>query len=294
MTEETQVVNPVIETADLSPGRAIVLAREARNMTTAEVAQHLKFGVKQIEALEADDYSKLPGNTLVRGMIRSYAKLLQIDPEPLLSAHGRRQIPAEVTVDLRSERIPFPDGVKRSTRTYGLLTIVILMGVVGIAYEWQMAPSDSAAVVFVAPSKSTNDRQPARSADASTPAMPLAALPVPTDGQVSGASPAGAPPAGQEPEVAVTSVKLVKPPKPGSLRRIDLEFDKDSWVEIKQSDGRTLLSQINRGGTRQVLEGTPPFSVVIGNAPAVHMRYNDESIDLKPHFRVDVARLTLE
>jgi cytoskeleton protein RodZ len=65
-------------------------------------------------------------------------------------------------------------------------------------------------------------------------------------------------------------------------------------VEIKQSDGRTLLSQINRGGTRQVLEGTPPFSVVIGNAPAVHMRYNDESIDLKPHFRVDVARLTLE
>ncbi len=289
MTIEAQADALTGEAADLSPGRAIALAREARNMTTGEVAQHLKFGVKQIEALEADDYSKLPGNTLVRGMIRSYAKLLQIDPAPLLEAHGRRQIPSEVTVDLRSERIPFPDGVKRSTRTYGLLTLVILVAVAGIAYEWQMVPGDSAALVFVAPSKAPIDAQPSRPPETGAPAMPVVAAPVLIE------APAGrAIPVGQEPEVAVTSVRLVKSPKPGALRRIDLEFDKDSWVEIKQGDGRLLLSQINKGGTRQALEGMPPFSVVIGNAPSVRMRYNDESVDLRPHFRVDVARLTLE
>jgi cytoskeleton protein RodZ len=265
-------------------------------MTTAEVAQHLKFGVKQIEALEADDYSKLPGNTLVRGMIRSYAKLLQIDAAPLLTAHGRRQIPAEVTVDLRSERIPFPDGVKRSTRTYGLLTLVILVAVIGIVYEWQMSPGDSNPVVLVSPAQTPGEAPPARQGDSAAPVMPVVAAPVPGDGQAAslGVPSAGIPPAGQEPEVAVTSVKLVKLPKPGALRRIDLEFDKDSWVEIKQGDGRTLISQINRGGTRQMLEGTPPFAVVIGNAPAVRMRYNDEAVDLKPHFKIDVARLTLE
>jgi cytoskeleton protein RodZ len=278
------------KTVDVSPGCAISQVRQARNMTTAEVAQHLKFSVKQIEALEADDYGKLHGSTLVRGMIRSYAKLLQIDVAPLLAAHSRRQIPAEVTVDLRSKRIPFPDGVRRSTRTYALLSVVILITVAGIAYEWRMAPTEPAKPVFIAPVKLTGELGPGGSVDATAkPAMPVVASPLSPEG-----IPSGQPYTGLEPEVAVTSVRLAKTPPLGALRRIDLEFGKDSWVEIKQGDGRTLLSQLNAAGTKQTLEGKPPFSLVIGNAPTVRLRYNDESVDLRPHFKVDVARLTLE
>lgn len=290
MTDESQLMDAAEKTVDVSPGCAISQVRQARNMTTAEVAQHLKFSVKQIEALEADDYGKLHGSTLVRGMIRSYAKLLQIDVAPLLDAHSRRQIPAEVTVDLRSKRIPFPDGVRRSTRTYALLSVVILITVAGIAYEWRMAPTGPAKPVFIAPAKLTGELGPGGSVDASAkPAMPVVASPLSPEG-----IPSGQPYNGLEPEVAVTSVRLAKTPPLGALRRIDLEFGKDSWVEIKQGDGRTLLSQLNAAGTKQTLEGKPPFSLVIGNAPTVRLRYNDESVDLRPHFKVDVARLTLE
>ncbi len=290
MTDESQLMDAAEKTVDVSPGCAISQVRQARNMTTAEVAQHLKFSVKQIEALEADDYGKLHGSTLVRGMIRSYAKLLQIDVAPLLAAHSRRQIPAEVTVDLRSKRIPFPDGVRRSTRTYALLSVVILITVAGIAYEWRMAPTEPAKPVFIAPVKLTGELGPGGSVDATAkPAMPVVASPLSPEG-----IPSGQPYTGLEPEVAVTSVRLAKTPPLGALRRIDLEFGKDSWVEIKQGDGRTLLSQLNAAGTKQTLEGKPPFSLVIGNAPTVRLRYNDESVDLRPHFKVDVARLTLE
>jgi len=288
VTTEAQLPEETGEAADLSPGRAITRVREARNMTTAEVAQHLKFGVKQIEALEADDYSKLPGNTLVRGMIRSYAKLLQIDPVPLLEAFSRRNIPSEVTVDLRAKRIPFPDGVKRSTRAYALFTAAILLVVAGVVYEWRTSPGESTAMVFMSsPKPVSGTAQLAPTESAAAPSSPL--LAAPAEG-----APTGQPEAGDEPEVAVTSVKLAKTPKPGSLRRIELEFEKASWVEIKQGDGRILLSQLNAGGTRQVLEGKPPFSVVIGNAPMVRLKYNEEPVDLRPHFKVDVARLTLE
>jgi hypothetical protein len=34
--------------------------------------------------------------------------------------------------------------------------------------------------------------------------------------------------------------------------------------------------------------------VVIGNAVNVRLKYNDAPVDLRPHFKVDVARLTLE
>jgi cytoskeleton protein RodZ len=76
--------------------------------------------------------------------------------------------------------------------------------------------------------------------------------------------------------------------------RIRLEFDSDSWVEIKEKDGRTLMSQLNPAGARRVVVGRPPLSVVIGNAAAVRLTYNDAPVDLKPYVKIEVARLTLE
>ena len=55
-----------------------------------------------------------------------------------------------------------------------------------------------------------------------------------------------------------------------------------------------LLSQLNQPGTRQVIQGVPPFDVVIGNAAKVRLKYDDAPVDLRPYFKVDVARLKLE
>ena len=84
-----------------SPGRTLAAARAERNLSVADISQQIKYGVKQIAAIEADDYAKLPGTTFVRGMIRGYAKLVQLDPQPLLAELGRRDLPPAVTVDLR-------------------------------------------------------------------------------------------------------------------------------------------------------------------------------------------------
>ena len=82
--------------------------------------------------------------------------------------------------------------------------------------------------------------------------------------------------------------------KASGTNRIELEFDKLSWVEIKQANGKVLMSQLNPAGTRQFVEGMPPFEIVIGNAPSVRLKYNDAPVDLRPYFKVDVARLALE
>ncbi|MFL6228256.1 MAG: helix-turn-helix domain-containing protein, partial [Pyrinomonadaceae bacterium] len=86
---------------DMAPGKLLARLRTERKLSVADVAQRLKYAVRQIEALEAEEFSRLPGTTFVRGMIRGYAKLLEIDPEPLLRSLEKRQIPGTVTVDLR-------------------------------------------------------------------------------------------------------------------------------------------------------------------------------------------------
>ena len=54
-------------------------------MSLEDVANQLKFSPRLIEALEAGEFDKLPGRTFARGMLRSYAKLLKLDPAPILA-----------------------------------------------------------------------------------------------------------------------------------------------------------------------------------------------------------------
>jgi cytoskeleton protein RodZ len=77
-------------------------------------------------------------------------------------------------------------------------------------------------------------------------------------------------------------------------RRINLKFERASWVEIRNRDGRILLSQLNPAGAEQTVEGKPPFSLVIGNAQHVRLSYEDRQVDLTPHIKVEVARFTLD
>jgi cytoskeleton protein RodZ len=59
-------------------------------------------------------------------------------------------------------------------------------------------------------------------------------------------------------------------------------------------DGRILTSQLNAAGTTRIVEGAPPFQLVIGNSQHVHLSYRERPIDLSPYARLDVARLRLE
>lgn len=59
--------------------------RESRRMSANEVSQRLKFSVRQIEALEAEDWSRLPTGVSLRGFVRNYARFLEADVEAVLT-----------------------------------------------------------------------------------------------------------------------------------------------------------------------------------------------------------------
>jgi len=59
-------------------------ARKARLLEEIDVAQALKLGPRQVEALENGDWQGLPGQTFIRGFVRNYARLIQIDSAPLM------------------------------------------------------------------------------------------------------------------------------------------------------------------------------------------------------------------
>ena len=69
-----------------TPGAILAVAREAQALTQRDVADVLNLPLHVVEAIDADDKARLPAHVFTRGYVRAYAKLVGVDPDPLVSA----------------------------------------------------------------------------------------------------------------------------------------------------------------------------------------------------------------
>lgn len=63
-------------------------ARQQRGLSLEDAAAETRIRATHLAALEQEEFTRLGGDVYVRGFIRSYAKLLGLDPAPLLEAYG--------------------------------------------------------------------------------------------------------------------------------------------------------------------------------------------------------------
>lgn len=241
----------------LSPGHCLREARESRGLSIADVTQAIKFSPRQIEAIERDDFDTLPGNTFVRGIIRSYAKLLRIEEEPLLAMLVPQKSAADSEIHAPQDtgaELPLP-GEWRSRLP--LLALVIALAAIAVA----------AATYFGWPG--STEKQKSAQANVNAGPVPL-------------------------PAVRIEQPAETAAPLSADTRQLVFAFEDKSWVEVKDATQKIIFAQNNLAGTRQVVSGKPPFDLVIGNAAHVQLQYGDRPIDLAPYTKVEVARLRLE
>ena len=71
-------------------GATLRNAREAAQLSVADVAERMRLSRHHVENLEAERFELFPVSVFLRGYLTSYARLVGIDPEPLLEAYDRR------------------------------------------------------------------------------------------------------------------------------------------------------------------------------------------------------------
>lgn len=266
--------------APIPVGSQLRAAREAARLSFDEVAHALKFSPRQIELLEADDYAALPGVTIVRGFVRSYARLLKLDPETLL-----RQL--EAALPRAPVEVRPPDNMGIASQPRGLrefspvvtVAIVLLLAALLLALWHFFGPAAPHATTMTSPATVTG--QPL---DTPTQASDQAANPVSTPGASPAAVPAGDTAMPPQANLAVDA----------AMPALRFVFADRSWVEVTDASRQLLHSGENPGGSQLTLTGRPPFDIVIGNASKVTLTYGEKNVDLTPHMRAEVARLTLE
>jgi cytoskeletal protein RodZ len=111
-------------------GERLKREREMREVSLQEVTAATRIGPRFLEALENEEWDKLPGGVFNRGFVRAVARYLGLDEEGLLSeydlAHGEQKIEAPAPYE---NRLPSPP------KWIPALGILVLLGLLaGIFY----------------------------------------------------------------------------------------------------------------------------------------------------------------
>jgi len=271
------------------PGGRLARVRVERGIALDDVVAFLKYAPRQIEALEADHYDLLPPAAVVRGMVRGYARFLNLDAEPLLEDLRRVLSGPPPAVSAPVMDVPFQTR-RRAAWIWWLVSGLIAVAVVAFVIDYflrdagwlksrapEARPAAAVGPGEARPGETRRLDESHRLDESGRPDDPPARSATPAQ------------PSGDVPARAETAVPAVS-----SNSQLRVHCEKRSWVEVKAGDGTVLVNQMLDAGSDRTFEGRPPFSVVIGAAHSVSLSYNGERINLAPYTVVDVARLSLK
>ncbi|HMW17191.1 MAG TPA: DUF4115 domain-containing protein [Accumulibacter sp.] len=311
MTSGASAVGPssafsgTAEIGTSSVGQRLRRAREARGMSIADVSQALKLGPKQVEALEAENWGALPGNTMIRGFIRNYARLLNLDSEPLMrdldAAHLERTLQLDVSAGTSAT---LPQSNRRAQRRDWLAVWggLLMLALAVLAYFYVPADIWSKLGVLGGNKHSNGTLNTTTTAEQLPNSQP-AEMKSPAISRNEAITPV-APPnavvlADQAPSPAPTLAPSLPATAPVSIPAAEgagglkFNFIKEAWLEVRDATGKLLVNELCAGGSQREVNGQPPFALVVGNATEVRLEYRGRPVELAPISK-GVARLSIE
>jgi cytoskeleton protein RodZ len=264
------------EVAELptEPGARLRRQREIAGLSEQQVAEQLNLDAAAVTAIERDDYALLGAPVFARGHLKRYAALVGLPEDDVVGAYDRSRAQlAEPTLIPKAREEMRPErGPARWPWIAGSLALFLLAaGIAAYVSEhglalpaWPFGRAEVSADAPDAPGVTASQQS-------GQPTLSPAAVPAGA-GQVAVADPASAgvvPPGGAAQGSA----------QPGQVV-LELGFAADSWVEIYDGAGKTVLYDLGKAGTARTVYGTGPLSLTFGNAPAITLKANGRVVAL--------------
>jgi cytoskeleton protein RodZ len=297
------------------PGYLLRQAREGKGWSQMETARELHLTSKVINAIEEDDFELIPSFVFARGYIRSYARHVGLDGQALVaefdSVYGVPDHGSKPMVGIRNAG----EQSKPSDTWVKVVSALFVIGLVVVSIMWWQSQNGGLAIsqltsvtvdtaqgeTLVEPAEELEDNLdlatltasqaevgavPLIEASQAPAAVEVAPVVIEASEQSAAADvaePVPAPVAQEAPVLAANEAVLV------------MVFEKDCWVEVKDGNGKMILSDLFSADERIDQVVIAPIGVLLGRSSAVtHMTFDERIIDLKPHTRKDIARLTLK
>ncbi|WP_426109853.1 helix-turn-helix domain-containing protein [Massilia sp. PWRC2] len=308
--------------SNAAPGKILAAQRESMGWTVEQVADQLKLAVRQVVAIEAGDSAALPGPAVVRGFVRAYAKIVRLDPIPLVakisldvpgisdSGHSNHAALRHGKPASFSE-VRFPSHGKRAAvPIVPIVAVLVLAGAVAAAWHFGLlAKLSNRADTASTGSAVTAPSAPSASASASTVAAPLTTVPVanvlpvqslqnstvplisvPPPSSVTPGSPSAAVAGVGVPAAAASADTAAA----AGANALVIAVREDSWIEIRRAKGAPLIARLVKAGNTERFDLTEPVTLVVGKPGAVSATLRGAALDLPVASGGAVARVSLK
>ena len=269
----------------MRPGDLLRQVREQRKISLERAAEASRIRPQILAAIEADETGDIP-TVYLRGYVRTYARFLGLDPAEIEERMDSIQgVEPEV-------RTVFPEQAPRrgSERWLKFSSYVAASALIATltwqftheAVKWSQRDAPASTPTVSAPPDATvSPGQRNRHLNASIASVEVLSQRAELGGGTA-ADEAWAAIDGNRRDAAASGERL-----------LEITTSADTWVEIFGRDDRQLEMDLVRAGTHREYADEGPFRVMVGRAAAVLVTLDGESVDLAPHTRDGVARLTL-
>lgn len=239
--------------------------REMRGISLQEIALSTKIGVRSLQALEEEDFEKLPGGIFNKGFVRAYARYLGIDEEQAVAdfqAARTEKMPAPFGQTLQKVYQTQPPKESHS----GIIVVIVLAVLVlgGLGYlGWRMKWLEKMHIT----SSSTAENVPVASTPPPDPSPPAASA-------ADGASPAAGQPVSQ-PTSSAATVTSAPASTPGQTFLVEIKASERTWVSVS-ADGKRVLEGVLKEGDQKSFSAGDRVVIKTANAGGLQISRNGE------------------
>ncbi|MFF8917744.1 helix-turn-helix domain-containing protein [Streptomyces sp. NPDC015032] len=235
-----------------SIGRVLQQARIAAGLTVEEISSSTRVRIPIVHAIEEDDFSRCGGHVYARGHIRTLARAVGIDPEPLVSQyddeHGGRPAPTPAAPLFEAERIRSEP--RRPNWTAAMVAaIVVVVGFVG--FTFLKGGDDSSSTTPVAEGSTPDTKSP----------KPMASKPV-------------------DPKPAPSDSAIAAAPRDKVTVKLSASQGK-SWISAKDHNGRLLFDGLLLQGQSKTFQDQERVDLVLGDAGSIELFVNGKKVEDK-------------
>jgi cytoskeleton protein RodZ len=284
-------------------GALLTRAREKLSFSQKDIASRLNLREEIIVALDANDFDKLPAPTYVRGYIRSYARVINLNADSLINLYeGVAEAPPEILPDVK----PVVQASSRDKPVKAMTYLVTFTLVILIIAWWQGQHIVSTDFFASNTKTSSGGKYPG----GFTYTYDIVNHPDTVEiSEIDELDDSGLK------DMKIVDLAKTSESKPDAILSIEdslnlnaqtnlntlansdilkMELTAESWIEVYDILGEKLYRGLARPGEKISIVGTAPLSVKLGNARAVSVNFNGNAFDTSTYTKAGVARFLLE
>jgi len=278
--------------APTTAGGLLRQARQAQGMHIAMLAAATKVPQRKLEALESDRFDELPDATFTRALAQTVCRTLKIDPAPVMALLPRlpgqrlEQVGEGINAPFRERSAPAQSSDWSAIGSPAVWAPLLLLLITAAIY---FLPSGMVSLPMSGPASAPSAAPatvaaPVPEAPASAVALPPA-LPASVVVETVHSVPA------VPDDAASAATASAVAPAAGALQ---LRVSAESWVEVLDARGQTLLSRLLLPGEAVGVDGATPIRLTIGNASATQVSFRGKPVELTGITRDNVVRMELK